>query len=444
MQASARLRTRLNRSRTRLAWFLARRYLGASRRGGRLLSFITWVSLGGVVVGVTALIVVIGVMTGMQNKLREKILGSTPHVLVRQTGSSLRIEDWPSVVDQVEQVEGVVAASPVALTRVALHRDGYAEVIYLYGVDLGDGNEDEASAHSTSPDARIAVTPLEDSLRSGRVSVRREPGGLVPLVLGSGVAGRMNLFPGDTVTVVSLETFKLGPFGEAAMPMFAWVVSDVFSTGMYDYDYRNGYADLADVQALLEMDPRTASFVGARTADPWNAGVAAESVEDVLGGWPYAVDPWTRTNSELFSALKLEKLAMGVILSLIVLVAAFNIVSTLVMVVVNRTREIGILKAMGLTRRDTLLAFVLQGLWIGVAGTAAGTVLGLIAAHLVGRYGLIPIPAEIYFVDRLPVALSPWDVAWIVGVSLLVSLVATIYPARQASALEPVEAIRHE
>ncbi len=426
------------KSRTRLAWFLARRYLGASRRGGRLLSFITWVSLGGVVVGVTALILVIGVMTGMQNELREKILGSTPHVLVRQTGPSLRIEDWPAVVEQVERTEGVVAASPVALTRVALHREGYTEVIYLYGVDLGGAAEDPAAA-----DVRAAPTPLEDSLRSGRVSLRREPGGLVPVVLGSGVAGRMNLFAGDTVTVVGLESFKLGPFGEPTTPMFAWVVSDVFSTGMHDYDFRNGYAALADVQALLDMEPRTASFVGARTSDPWNAGAVAESVQDALGGWPYAVDPWTRTNSQLFSALKLEKLAMGVILSLIVLVAAFNIVSTLVMVVVNRTREIGILKAMGLTRKDTLRTFVLQGLWIGAVGTAAGTVLGLVAAYLVERYQLIPIPADIYFVDRLPVALSPWDVAWIVGVSLLVSLAATIYPARQASALQPVEAIRH-
>lgn len=425
-----------------LAWFLARRYLGASRRGGRLLSFITWVSLGGVVVGVTALVVVIGVMTGMQNELREKILGSNPHVLIRQTGPSLRIEDWAAVVDQVERTEGVIAASPVALTRVGLHRDGYTEVVYLYGVDLEggpDGAPDPASAA-----ARAAVTPLEDSLRSGQVSLRREPGGLVPVVLGSGVAGRMNLLPGDTVTVVALENFKLGPFGEPATPMFAWAVSDVFSTGMHDYDFRNAYAALADVQALLDMDPRTASFVGARTADPWNAGAVAESVEDALGGWPYAVDPWTRTNRELFSALKLEKLAMGVILSLIVLVAAFNIVSTLVMVVVNRTREIGILKAMGLTRRDTLKTFVLQGLWIGATGTAAGTVLGLIVAHLVERYRLIPIPPDVYFVDRLPVALSPWDVAWIVGVSLLVSLAATIYPARQASALEPIEAIRHE
>ena len=167
-------------------------------------------------------------------------------------------------------------------------------------------------------------------------------------------------------------------------------------------------------------------------------------MRQALGGWPYIVDPWMQTNRQLFSALKLEKLAMGVIVSLIVLVAAFNIVSTLVMVVVNRTREIGILKAMGLTRASTLRVFVFQGLWIGVIGTAAGLLTGLALAVLIERYGLIPIPPDIYFVDRLPVSLSPLDILWISGVSLLISLLATIYPARQASRLVPIDAIRHE
>ena len=163
-----------------------------------------------------------------------------------------------------------------------------------------------------------------------------------------------------------------------------------------------------------------------------------------MGGWPYFVDSWTQTNEQLFSALKLEKLAMGLILSLIVLVAAFNIVSTLVMVVVNRTREIGILKAMGLTRKDTLRTFMYQGVWIGAIGTVAGVILGVTISLLVERYQIIPFPANVYFIDRLPVELSVRDVAWITGVSMLISLIATIYPARQASGLEPVEAIRHE
>ena len=419
------------KSQTRLSWFLARRYLLASRGGGRLLSFITWIALGGVIVGVTALIVVIGVMTGMQNELRAKILGSTPHLLVRQSGSSLRLDDWEGVVEKVGAVEGVVSAAPVAFTRVALvRRRDYAEVLDLFGVDLG----------SEGP----PVTSMEDSLRGGYLSLEKEPGGLTPLVLGSGIAGRMRLFPGDTVRVVAIENTRVSPNGDVIPPAEDWVVSGIFSTGMYQYDLTNGYAAMEDVQNLLDLDDGTASWVGGGVEDPWDAPAVADAVREALGGWPYLVDPWMQTNRQLFSALKLEKLAMGVIVSLIVLVAAFNIVSTLVMVVANRTREIGILKAMGLTRRDTLRVFVFQGLWIGVIGTLAGFALGLTLAVLIEHYGLIPIPPDIYFVDRLPVSLSPWDIVWISGVSLLISLLATIYPARQASGLEPVDAIRHE
>ena len=420
------------KSQTRLAWFLARRYLLASRGGGRLLSFITWIALGGVVVGVTALVVVIGVMTGMQNELRAKILGSTPHIMVRQSGSALRLDDREAVTETVRKVDGVVSAAPVTFTRVILKHVGreYFEVLNLFGADLG----------AEGP----PVTAMEDSLRGGYLSLEREPGGLAPIVLGSGIAGRMNLFPGDTVRVISYEDMRVSPNGDLVPRTEDWVVSGIFSTGMYEYDLQNGYAAMADVQNLLDLDEGTASWVGGLTEDPWDAAAVADSVRSVLGGWPYIVDPWTRTNRQLFSALKLEKLAMGVIVSLIVLVAAFNIVSTLVMVVVNRTREIGILKAMGLTRRDTLRVFVFQGLWVGAIGTLAGLGLGLTLAFLIERYRLIPIPPDIYFVDRLPVSLSPWDIVWISGVSFLISLLATVYPARQASGLEPVEAIRHE
>ncbi|NNM35160.1 MAG: ABC transporter permease, partial [Gemmatimonadetes bacterium] len=195
---------------------------------------------------------------------------------------------------------------------------------------------------------------------------------------------------------------------------------------------------------ILALSGEVAGGLGVRVEDPWQAEAVAEDVREALGGWPYYVDPWTRTNAQLFSALKLEKFAMGLILSLIILVAAFNIVSTLVMVVVNRTREIGILKAMGLTRRDTLRTFMYQGIWIGAIGTLAGLTLGLTLAFLIERYQLIPFPAEVYFIDRLPVTISVSDVAWIAAVSMLISLLATIYPARQASSLEPVDAIRHE
>ena len=416
-------------SRTRFAWFLAGRFL-ASRKRGKLLSFITWTALGGVTVGVTALIVVIGVMTGMQNELREKILGSLPQLTVRQAGMSLRLEDRERVVAVVEGVNGIVGASAVGFTRVGLEANDFVDVMDLYGVDL----EDEGTP----------ITAMHDSLRTGRISIARTNSGPTPVVLGIQLAQRMNLLVGDTVTVMAFENLKWGPNGEPVVRSEEWVVSGVFSTGMYDFDLRQGYATLQDVQRLLELDTDVASIVGARADDAWRADVLADSVREALGGWPYVVTSWTQENRQLFSALKLEKLAMALILSLIVLVAALNIVGTLVMVVVNRTKEIGILKAMGLTRKDTLRAFMFQGMWIGVVGTLAGTALGLALAVLIGRYGLIRIPPEVYFVDRLPVELSPWDIVWIAGGSFLISIVATIYPALQAAALEPIEAIRHD
>ncbi len=417
-------------SRTRFAWFLAGRLL-ASRKRGRLLSFISWVALGGVALGVTALIVVIGVMTGMQNELREKILGSYPHILIQEEGNSLRLDDWERVVGAAEGVPGVVAAAPIGMTKVGLKRidADFLDIMDLFAVDLaGEGP---------------SVMPMEDSLRAGYLPVGRHAGELPPVALGSGLANRLAVFPGDTVTVIVLERYELDPNGYPHLRMEDWVVSGVFSTGMYDFDLRNGYASLVNLQRLLEMEKSTTSYVGVRVEDPWQAEALAGPIREALGGWPYRVEAWTVTNRQLFAALKLEKLGMALILSLIVLVAALNIAGTLAMVVVNRTREIGILKAMGLTRKDTLWAFMFQGLRIGFAGTAAGLGLGLALAVLIERYRLIPIPPDVYFVDRLPVAVSAWDIVWIGFLSLIVTVGATIIPARQAASLEPVEAIRH-
>lgn len=418
------------RSRTRFAWFLAGR-LRASRKRGRLLSFISWIALGGVALGVTALIVVIGVMTGMQNELRSKILGSYPHIMIQEEGTSLRVGDWEQVVGLVEEVPGVVAAGPIGSTRVAVKRidSDFVQQMDLYAVDL----EREGPP----------VTPMEDSLKAGHLPLGQERGELPAVAIGSVLANRLGVFPGDTVTVIVMEEFRMGPNGWLQPRMEHWLVSGIVSTGMYDFDISHGYASLDDLQRLLRMDYETASFVGVRVEDPWEAEAVSVPIEEALGGWPYVVRTWTETNRQLFAALRLEKLGMALILSLIVLVAALNIAGTLAMVVVNRTREIGILKAMGLTRRDTLQAFMFHGFWIGFVGTAAGMALGLTLAFLIERYGLIPIEPDIYFVDRLPVALSVWDIVWIASLSLIVPVVATVYPARQAASLEPVEAIRH-
>jgi lipoprotein-releasing system permease protein len=233
-------------------------------------------------------------------------------------------------------------------------------------------------------------------------------------------------------------------FGGYRPVMRQFEVTGTFATGMYEYDTNNMYTSLEAAQDLLGLRATNrVSGLGVKIDDPWDASAVGRSIRDRLG-FRYYVESWIVRNETLFSALKLEKIAMGVILSLIVLVAAFNIVSTLVMVVVDRTSEIGILKSMGMTDGQVLRVFVLQGVAIGILGTLLGTFLGLILAWVIHTFEIIQIPPDIYFIDRLPVAIQPGDVLLIIVVSLLISLVATIYPALQASRLEPVEAIKHE
>jgi lipoprotein-releasing system permease protein len=416
-----------------LDWFLARRYLGARRSQG-FLSLITWIALGGITVGVTALIVVLAVMTGAQEDLRSGILGSTPHVMVLQQGPSLRLDDWRTVRDSIMQLEEVVAAAPFLLTKVAITRGDpgseYAQTADLYGVST------EAQ--------EIAVTEMEADIQAGDLPLGPTESGLPPLILGDRLADRMLLFPGDTVLLVSLENVRTDAFGGYNPAIRRFEVTGTFSTGMYDFDIRNIYAPIPAAQDLLSIqDEGRVSGIGVRIQDPWAAAEVGRNLRTRLG-FPYFVESWITTNRALFSALRLEKLAMGLILFLIGLVAAFNIISTLVMVVADKTREIGILKAMGMPDRRILRVFIYQGLWIGIIGTVLGAAFGLGLSWLLDTYEIIRIPPDVYFVDRLPISLRPLDVVLIVVATIAVAFLATVYPALQASRLEPVEAIRHE
>lgn len=412
------------------SWYIARRYL-ASGKKGNFLSFVTWIALGGITVGVTALIIVIGVMNGMQEELQAKILGATPHIYVLENGQTLRLSRWQEVTDSVRTIPEVTAVTPWALSSVVLEADGYTQPAELFGIRL-DG------------DPGSAATEMEAEILSGAHNLGPTASGLPPIIVGSDLAGRMGIFAGDTITLWALENIQVDAFGNPRPSVREFEVTGTFTTGMYEYDIKNLYAPLEWVQSILRIQSDDqVSGLAVRIEDHWQATEVGRRIQEKLG-YNYTTQSWITMNSSLFSALKLEKLAMGLILLLIVLVASFNIVSTLVMVVVDRTSEIGILKSMGMTDAQVLRIFVLQGFAIGFLGTALGTTLGLVVSFVLHRYPIIQIPAEVYFIDRLPVSVHIGDVLIIVGASLVISLLAAIYPARQASHLEPVEAIKDE
>ena len=420
----------------RLEWFVARRYLSSRRRGRRLLSLSTFIAIGGVAVGVMALMVVIAVMTGLQRDLQAKILSMTAHIQVTEAGSSFRMGNWREVKERIEAMPHVVSVAPWVNPDVVVTRGaGYAAPGQLFGI---------------APElSRQPISAVEDSLAIAGISLG-DPGDhydctVSPpnVVMGRRLAQRLAVLPGDTLIVGSFEKVNFGALGNIQPAWCQFVVAGTVSTGMYEYDNLNMYARLEAVQSLLELTPDSISMLAVNIDDPWNSDEVARQIRDELG-FPYETFDWKSLNASLFSALALEKLAMAVILSLIIIVAAFNIVSMLTMVVSDKTREIGILKSMGMTDGTVLRIFMLQGLTIGAVGTLIGGISGWLLITAVDRFDLVKIPAEVYFIDSLPFALDPLDIVLIAGVSMLIAFGATIYPALQAARLLPVDAIRGE
>jgi lipoprotein-releasing system permease protein len=409
---------------------VALRYL-KSRRSSRLLSLITVIAVGGITVGVMALVVVLGVMNGLQNDLREKILVVNPHLRVLTYGEGLRLDAWSDILAKVRRVPGVVAAAPFVLSQgiVSAGHD-YAEGVAVIGIEADTGDR--------------AVTSLPRHFTKGDLSFRTtQPGVDGGIALGVRLASKLTVYPGDVVTLVAPAGSRYNRSLGAIVPKYRrYEVTGLFETGMYDYDNSyvamrreaaQDFAGLANAVTGLEV----------RLADPERADAFATMLEAQLG-YPYRALDWQSQNRSLFSALKLEKLGMGLVVFLICVVAAFNVVGTLSMVVRDKTREIGILLAMGMRRASIRRIFLAQGIFIGLAGTLLGTVLGLMLGASVNRGQLIPIDPSIYFIDHLPVHTEPRDALVVIVASLLIATLAPLYPSIQAARLEPVGAIRYE
>jgi lipoprotein-releasing system permease protein len=415
---------------TKLELQIAWRYL-RSRRGSKLLSLISIIAIGGVLVGVSALIVIIGVMNGLQHDLREKILVGSPDIRVLRFGEDLKITDWQKVLDKVRKQPGVVTAAPFVLTEAVMTGGhDYSGGTYVVGLlPEGRGVPDVTSirSHAESGDFRFASS---DGQRRG-------------VVLGKLLANRFNKLLGDSITLLSAGSGKPNPVTGSIVPRVdRFEVTGIVSTGMYEYDNAYAFIALDKAQELAGLGDGVTG-IEVKTADRWQAAGVANGLVAALG-WPYRTVDWQEQNHSLFQALKLEKLGMGVILLLIVLVAAFNIVSTLTMVVADKTKEIGILKAMGMPARSIRRIFFAQGLVIGLVGTVGGLIVGFAAALALDKYQFIKLDPTVYFIDHLPVTTQPMDVMWIILASIAIAAVATVYPSVQASRLFPIEAIRHE
>ena len=410
---------------------IALRYL-RGQRGTRSASLQTVVAIGGIAVGVTALIVVLGVMNGLRNDLRERILIASPHLRVLTYGEALVLPDWERTLERVRQVPGVVAAAPEVISQtLVVNSAGYPEVAKVAGLEPGVGTRDVTGLDSAITEGMLAPDgALGDSVDAG-------------VLLGTRLSQRLGAYRGDPVQIIPPRSVRRSRMTGTPIPDYWQVqVTGLFETGMYIYDNEFLVMDRATAQRVAGIGSAV-SAIGVKVRDPWAVAEVAATIDTVLG-YPHRTETWQQQNATLFKALEIEKVGMGLVIFFIMVVAAFNIVGTLTMVVANKTREIGILETMGMEPRGIGRIFLAQGAIVGLVGTTIGLVLGLVIAAVVDSGRLIRIDPSVYFIDHLPVQVEPLDVAIVVVSAIALAIVATIHPARQAASLQPVDAVRAE
>jgi lipoprotein-releasing system permease protein len=404
--------------------FLGLRYLRA--RGHRAnLSLFVWIGVGGVFLGVSALIVVLAVMTGFQDGIKEKIIAANPHVLVFETGGR-GVADAARVTRQAESIRGVTSATPFVLQQALFTaQGGGATGGLLRGVDL---------------DSAAVRASLSTQIVLGRLEPLLERRGAPAILLGRELARTLGAVPGDHVTVISPQGAMTAVGLVPRMRRFE--VAGLVEVGMWEYDSSLAYSALPAAQEFAGLGERV-SGIELKLADPWHARTIARRVAASLGGG-YWVRDWMDMNRNLFAALQLEKLALFVIVTIIVLVAAFAIIGHLILLVAEKRKEIGILKAMGASASSIGAIFLVAGMLIGTVGTVAGSAFGLLLIWIQNTYRIIRLAGDVYQIDYLPMKLTGSDFGLVVGATLVISFLATLSPARRAARLDPVEVLRYE
>lgn len=405
------------------SFFVAKKYIGAGRRSA-FITAISVISVAGVALGVLALIVVLGVMNGFETEVINRIIGTNAHIVIRDESG---IADFEDVVTQIRSMPRVTGVAPFVFSKAVVVSRGATDALFIRGVDLDREGE---------------VTDISDYIRPEHFRFSTGgPDDVGQIVIGKEVAYALKVALGDTILLARAEISDASPLG-ISPSLRRFVVGGYFDSGMYDYDAAFGFIDIKDAQAFYGLGERVTA-ISVSIDDMYEAPVIAQAISLLLGG-EYLVTDWIHLNRNLFTWMEMEKKVMFIILNLIIVVAAFNIASTLIMVVMQRTRDIGIMRSMGATSRAVRHIFMLQGFIIGLIGTAIGTVGGIVLARILDKYKLIQLPGDVYFIDTVPVMLRTGDIAAVAGVALLICFAATFYPAWQAARLIPVEAIRYE
>jgi len=398
--------------------FIARRYLKS--KGGKFFSSGATTAIAGIFVGVAAIIIVLSVMNGFHQELKNRILGLTPHIIVTKY-SYEPINNYDSLLTIIRTFPGIASVEPFVYSKTIIRKESTSDGIIVRGIMNNSGTQ---------------IIDLKKNIIQGNFDISNDN-----IILGIDLARSVGARVGDDISLVAPFAGEATPLG--FLPKVKrYNVAGIFDAGMYDYNATLVYVGLKNLQDFLQMGDAITGFE-IKLKDINNTIKISRGIRQKLQ-FPYRVQDWISMNRNIFTALRLEKIVTFIVLVLIVLVAAFGIIGMLVTMVIRKTKEIGILNAMGTTKKSIVKIFILTGFLIGVIGTISGTIFGVAVSLILDRYRIINLPGDVYFIKNLPVQVELSDVLLVFAVALIISLLSTIYPAYKASKLTPVEAIRNE